>query len=303
MNELVSVGLLTYNHEQYVSDAIKGLLSQDYENIELVLLDDASTDRTNDLIDGFMEALSRRFVRVQRISHKSNTGNISYNVNRLIEAATGCFVHIIAGDDIMLSKCIGTLVSALKKNTDCIMAFGNMQFIDEHFSYGTVLERPTLFHPADVPSGKMPNNVFEGLMIHGNVISAPAAMCRADAFTRHGLHDESILVEDYEYWLRLSVEESFYYVNEPLVYYRRSSGSFTVFTPETKKEKLDAMMDADYRTKKKYLDLLPKDKQKKAMCAYIKNYVTHCLNAGYQEGVEKLYDIMAVEGISIDDLE
>ena len=63
------------------------------------------------------------------------------------------------------------------------------------------------------------------------------------------------------------------------------------------------MMDADYRTKKKYLDLLPKDKQKKAMCAYIKNYVTHCLNAGYQEGVEKLYDIMAVEGISIDDLE
>ena len=54
-NPLISIGLLTYNHEKYISDALEGLLSQDYERIELIILDDASTDSTRQIVYRYME--------------------------------------------------------------------------------------------------------------------------------------------------------------------------------------------------------------------------------------------------------
>ena len=54
MDELVSICVLTYNHEKYIQDSLKGFLSQTYSKIELIILDDSSTDRTVELIEAMM---------------------------------------------------------------------------------------------------------------------------------------------------------------------------------------------------------------------------------------------------------
>lgn len=73
---LVSIGLLVYNHEAYIEDCLNSILQQDYFNMELIILDDASTDRSREIIHAYYEKLKKKFQRVVLIYHKKNTGKV-----------------------------------------------------------------------------------------------------------------------------------------------------------------------------------------------------------------------------------
>ena len=63
-NPLVSIGLLTYNHDKYIANALDGLLSQEYKTIEVIILNDASCDNTSLIIEQYMPRMVERFTRV-----------------------------------------------------------------------------------------------------------------------------------------------------------------------------------------------------------------------------------------------
>ena len=105
---LVSIMVLTYQHENYIEDCIKGLLSQTYSNMELLIADDASTDATLDIIDRNLMELNKKFVRVEIIRHPENTGNIAHNINELLKMAKGEYFRLSAGDDALLPDCVET---------------------------------------------------------------------------------------------------------------------------------------------------------------------------------------------------
>ena len=107
---LVSIILLTYNHAQYIEDNILGLLEQDYSNVELIILDDASRDRTVEIIKCYHKELIEKFKRVEFFENKTNSGNIPYNINCMLKKTYGKYCKLISGDDIMASNCISKLV-------------------------------------------------------------------------------------------------------------------------------------------------------------------------------------------------
>ena len=72
---LISIGLLTYNHEKYIASALEGLIAQEYKRIELIVLDDASNDNTSLYIEMYMECMEKRFERVVYFKNKENRGN------------------------------------------------------------------------------------------------------------------------------------------------------------------------------------------------------------------------------------
>ncbi len=120
-NPLVSIIVITYNSSKYVLETLESTKNQTYQNIELIVSDDCSTDNTFEICRSWIEQNKERFVRTQLVTSNKNTG-IAPNCNRGLKMAQGEWVKLIAGDDILLAHCI-------KKNVGYTMLCENVQFL------------------------------------------------------------------------------------------------------------------------------------------------------------------------------
>ena len=105
MNPLVSIIVITYNSSKYVLETLESAKAQTYQNIELVVSDDCSTDDTVEICRKWIELNKSRFVRTELIVAIKNSG-IAPNCNRGINLANGEWLKLIAGDDILYNNCI-----------------------------------------------------------------------------------------------------------------------------------------------------------------------------------------------------
>lgn len=126
---LISVVIITYNSTKYVIETLESVKDQTYKNIELIVSDDASTDDTLTLVKQWLNANKGRFAGYKVVENKTNTG-ISPNCNRGIMVATGEYIKLIAGDDLLLYNCIEDLLNySLKHNLNLAYAKA-IPFID-----------------------------------------------------------------------------------------------------------------------------------------------------------------------------
>ena len=113
MNEKISVIVPVYNVEKYIGECIKSIINQDYENIEIILVDDGSNDKSGEICDEY--ALKDKRVKV---IHKEN-GGVSSARNRGIESSTGEYIAFVDGDDYVTKDYVSYLFSLIKsKNSD-----------------------------------------------------------------------------------------------------------------------------------------------------------------------------------------
>lgn len=110
MTPKISIITITYNSEQYVEDAVKSIVSQDYPNIEYVVIDGGSTDRTLDILQSYQSYISCL------ISEKDN--GISDAFNKGIAHCTGDIIGIINSDDYLLPGALRAIADAYEKDVD-----------------------------------------------------------------------------------------------------------------------------------------------------------------------------------------
>ena len=125
---IVSVVIPAYNHEDYVQETISSIIHQSYPLIEIIVIDDGSTDATWKKIRDCKEACEKRFLRTVLLT-QNNEGRC-VTLNRLLEQTTGDFVYIIASDDIAKPDAIDTLVSFLNLHPEYVLAVGDNELID-----------------------------------------------------------------------------------------------------------------------------------------------------------------------------
>ena len=127
---LVTAVIPVYNHEKYVVESIRSILNQTYQNIELIVLNDGSKDRSHQMILPLVEECQRRFVRFEYIN-RENIG-LSATLNQALAWATGEYFSALASDDAALPEKFEVLVDALEaKGPSYAAAFGNAWFIDD----------------------------------------------------------------------------------------------------------------------------------------------------------------------------
>lgn len=112
---LVSVIVITYNSAHYVLDTLESVHRQSFNDIELIVSDDCSTDNTLDLCRGWLASHSDRFINCQLVQTPHNRG-ICCNYNYALQHARGEWVKYIAGDDILEDNCIERFVANIKKD-------------------------------------------------------------------------------------------------------------------------------------------------------------------------------------------
>ncbi len=229
---LVTAVIPVYNHEKYVVESIRSILNQTYPNIELIILNDGSKDRSHEMILPLVEECQRRFVRFEYIS-RENVG-LSATLNQALAWARGVYCTGIASDDVAMPEKTELLVNALEeKGPEYAAAFGNAWFIDDAGrkirldQHGSVsdgngacdnfLDFYTQGRALDYRGEEF--GTYASL-ISGNYLPAGSYVMRTAAMSDAGGWTPGNVVEDWEMWLKLSKKYKFAFVDRGVAAYR-----------------------------------------------------------------------------------
>jgi len=181
---LVSVIIPTYNRALYLKEAIDSVLSQDFCDFELIVVDDGSTDATSDIIDSYNGAFRYICQRHRGVSAARNTG---------ISHAKGTFVAFLDSDDLWLPKKLSAQVDFFREHPEALIC----QTEEIWIRNGTRVNSKKRHK-------KYSGDIFEKALPLC-IVSPSAVMIKKNLFDLVGLFDESLPVcEDYDLWLRIS---------------------------------------------------------------------------------------------------
>ena len=293
----MSICLVTYMHQRYIRDCLESMISQTYYNIELLILDDSSTDNTYNIIMTYEQRLHERFPHVSIEKNICNSGNVSANLNKLLRKAKGEFIKTFAGDDAMLPTYVEEIVAFLEKseNDDAILAYTNAYIVGDTFRLGDATCENCVYRWHKPYQQK---ELFEGLLKE-NFIIAGSVMMRRHVYEQYGLYDEKIPFEDYDLWLRLSRRERFVYLPSKLIYYRRAETSLTNYLSEDGKDKVRFMLMGGKKTIQKNLRGLSVEKRRFYQQNFFESYLKTVLRSGFWDMTFQMMVFMWRKGYCI----
>jgi len=202
MNEpLVSIVVITYNSSKYVVETLDSIRLQTYQNIELIISDDASSDNTITICKSWLKQNESRYVRTEVVTSPKNTG-IPANCNRGINVAHGEWVKLIAGDDVLCPDYLAL----------CLKHIVNKKEQEIHFLY-TNIERFGLEKPkgkSDLSKLKINKNSITAkeqfqILLRYNPILAVSFISHNETLKKLGGFNEKYpLFEDWPMWLNIT---------------------------------------------------------------------------------------------------
>jgi len=204
-NRLVSVVISCYNYGDYLRLALKSVLAQTYSNVEVIVVNDGSTDNTEEVAKSFENKLRLTYIPQvnQGHAHAKNTG---------IRNAHGDFVAFLDADDLWAPDKLSKQLACFNKPevgvVYCRMKFIGPQGEDRFVDLGT--------RHLDPRRGQVSEALF-----FDNFVPFSSAVVRKEVFSKIGLMDENVKMgNDWDFWLRASVDFEFDYVDEELLLYR-----------------------------------------------------------------------------------
>jgi len=225
MNQpMVSIIALCYNHAPYLQEALDSIWQQKYTNLEIILIDDASTDGSERLIRLFLQEYATH-IPIQTIFHKTNQGNCK-SFNEGLALAKGEYIIDFALDDVLFPDRIAQQVAFFeqKQAENIGLVFTNAELIDEYGNrlghhYPINSYHKALKHP---PQGKVFRQILEKYFI-----CPPTMMIKKHVLDTLGGYDETLAYEDFDLWVRASQIIQFAYLDQITTQYRRTSQSLS----------------------------------------------------------------------------
>lgn len=216
---LVSIVVPVFNGAAYLRESLDSILAQTYPRLEVIVMDDASTDETPAIVASYGD-------RVKSVRQESNKGQFG-NVNDGIARATGEFIAVFHADDVYLPRIVEREVEHLLRHPECGAAFCLDIFID---AGGREYGRLSI--PPEVRGGKPLAYpvVLNALLAWKNVfLVGPTAMVRASVYREVGPYrgEEFRIASDLEMWVRIARSHPIVVIEEYLLRYRHGHGNST----------------------------------------------------------------------------
>ena len=206
MEVSVSVIIPAYNCKTYIKTAVQSVLEQTVEPLEILVIDDGSTDGTEQVLNEMAQNCSK----LRLIKLEVNSG-VSAARNRGVKEAKGKWVAFLDSDDQWVPAKLEKQLAMMEK-TGAVFGFTGSSFVDENGEpYESVFS--------------VPETVDRTRLFDQNVISCSSVIILREIICRYPMKSEDIH-EDFDTWLRVLEEvPAAYGLNEPLLIYRLSSGS------------------------------------------------------------------------------
>jgi glycosyltransferase involved in cell wall biosynthesis len=209
MTPAVSVVVATYNFGRYLAGALESALAQTMSDLEIIVIDDGSTDETKQVMIPYLADSRIRYHRTDHCGQPAakNTG---------IRLSRAPLVAFLDADDLWLPSKLEKQLAFFAADPSLGVVYSRRTLIDEQ-------GRSLQYSQPDLPRGHVLAEMFRQ-----NFICFSSAVVRREVFDKVGLFDESLaLAIDYDLWLRIAKYYSFDYVDEPLVEYRTGHASLS----------------------------------------------------------------------------
>jgi GT2 family glycosyltransferase len=219
----VSICLPVYNGENYLHGAVESALDQTFRDLELLIVDDCSTDRTNEIARGFAAIDSR--VKVSR-----NTENLGLfcNYNKCMEIASGEFIKLFAHDDIFEPTILERMLSVFERESDVALVSASKGWVDEdgHPLEPTSRSELKTMRPFQSDTRLKPEEAIgQTLGKMANWLGEPCSQMFRRRHVGSGFDTRFKQIGDLDFSYRLLAHGDYYYLCEPLCYFRKHLAS------------------------------------------------------------------------------
>lgn len=213
---LISILVISFNQERFIREALESALEQDYENLEVVVSDDASSDGTRAII---LDLAQRYQKRLKIILNASNVG-ITANSNIGLRHCSGEFVAFMGGDDLLLPGKISRQAAWLVADERRVLCGHDVDWIDADGQLLGVRSSDRV--PLSAGLGG------SGFIRHGTPYAATSVMVRRSRIPSYGFHPSLPVVSDWKLWLDVIGKDGAYsYVPGVYARYRRHQDNVT----------------------------------------------------------------------------
>lgn len=224
----VSIILPTYNRENLLPNAIKSCLSQSYKNLELIIVNDGSTDNTEEIAQSFLtDSRVKYFV-------KTNEG-LPIALNYGLDRTTGDYITWTSDDNLYKENAIEKLVEVLNEVRTPAFVYSNMSYTNDE----------------GIVTSLFDSNCQNRIYMHNYI--GGCFLYNYEVFRQVGYYDMNLrLVEDYDYWIRIYEKFPMYHLNEDIYLYKVHANSLST----TKALEVQKMFQLLYEKHKVYSKIM-----------------------------------------------
>jgi glycosyltransferase involved in cell wall biosynthesis len=206
---LISVLITAYNYEHTLHLAIESALEQDYPNVEIIVIDNASTDATAEVVSRYTHDQRLRYIR-----NETNIGMIP-NHNKALREARGAFTTFLAADNCMMPGYLSRAQAYFAKHPDTEIVYSGIYLMS---ASGRILHRRENELNAGYHGGRDELPILLG---YGCDMQIESMLIHRSVWERHGYLHEELIAADYEIILRWAAEHvQFAYLPDPFIAYR-----------------------------------------------------------------------------------
>jgi glycosyltransferase involved in cell wall biosynthesis len=224
MHPLISVIVPVYNHEKFIGETIKSVIDQTYQNLEMLIVDDCSTDKSWDIIQEW----SKKDSRIKTFRNDQNKGLVE-NWRFLIDQSKGEYIAFLEGDDVFYSENLEKKVAIFKEYSNLGMVYCNFKIIDENGkvlisdnhkkikvkSFKNEIIAPEVF----LFSKSAPLSTYSQITIRRNIVTTIG-------YPRDfGCQEKVFLPSDWDFNFRIATRSYVYALDDTLMGYRRHSNN------------------------------------------------------------------------------
>ena len=211
-NKLISVIIPSYNHEKFIGKAIESVLNQTYENFELIIMDDNSTDNSKKVINSYNDP------RIVKYFSTENKGAVE-TLNHLIDLANGEYIALLNSDDYWDLTKLEKQYRNLEENKKVAVCFTWADFVDEKGK--TIYDKEEML--LDLFRKKNRSNIawFRYFFENGNCLCHPSMMIRKEIYNEIGKYNNAFRqLPDFDMWIRIIKEYDIHILEENLTHFR-----------------------------------------------------------------------------------
>lgn len=278
----VTVICTCFNHESYIKIALNSVINQKYPNVQLIVIDNASSDCSVDQIN--------EFVRVHpSVAFIRNTKNVGLcrAFNQGLKQAKGQYVIDLSADDVLLPERLASQVRCFEQlSPEYAVVFSNAAYVDSHgqflaYHYPVNNQQQAL---KSVPSG----NVFQQIL-EKYYICTPTMMMRRSVLDELGGYDESLDFEDFDFWVRSARHYAYAYLDEVLTQKRRLSNSLSMQVIEPHNRLLTSTLYVCYKA----FDRCQTPDEYHALAGRVRQFIRKSFYAEQFELTQKFGDLLS----------
>ncbi len=238
MNKLMSIAIPAYNSAEYIGDTIESLLAQTYGNLEIVIVDDNSSDETYSVIEKYAAADSR----IRIFKNEKNLG-MAGNWNRCLQLCHGDYLKLVCADDLLAPDMVAKEIAALEANPEAVMVSSDTKLVDSNDKYCGMHKR---YRKSGLVDGK---KLVRHCFFTRDILGAPMANTfRREAYEKSGgFSFDFHYIVDYDFFVNIAKLGQIFIIHEPLNAFRVRKDSNTGQVMGGDKEKTAIYVDEHYR--------------------------------------------------------